>query len=356
MNTKIFGIVLLVFGALGALASGFSIQANPDYIVLHGTEAKVFVSATNDGPAGSISFSVDSGELTASVVSPVQSAAAGETKGTYVTVNAPDCFRGSGDIEITAQLASGGNAAYDSKIVHVMVYPTEQCDQYTDSAPAGGQYVPAGSVPAVLFTSYADPAEYRVGVLGGERPVALGPGQFKRVTLKIINYGAAADFELRVFGDSLNAFLDKESVSLQRSEAADVHLDVRPAADAELARHFATVQVLAQNQVVYEKDVAFDVSVRHDIRLVLPTSIIKSDGTKPVAVQAALQNAGTGAEVLKITTSASASAPATVSVAPGETKKFIVLVDVTKLVPGENPVEIRAENDFVEGSGKVIVS
>ncbi|MCX6767278.1 MAG: hypothetical protein NTY90_00910, partial [Candidatus Micrarchaeota archaeon] len=47
---------------------------------------------------------------------------------------------------------------------------------------------------------------------------------------------------------------------------------------------------------------------------------------------------------------------ATVSVAPGETKKFIVLVDVTKLVPGENPVEIRAENDFVEGSGKVIVS
>ena len=357
MQVRLFGLFLVAFAAMGALASAFSAQAGADYVVLHGTEGKVFVSATNDaGVEGTISFSTDSDQISAYAENQaVQRAAAGETKGTYVLISAPDCFRGTADVTVTVQLAVDQKITYASTTIRAVAYPTEQCDRYQEGAPATDNYVAAGSGKTALFTAYADPTEYRVSIIGGEKAETMGAGQFKRMKLKLMNYGAAGTFELRAIGGEVNAALTKESVSLQRSEATDVYLDVKPAQGTADGRYFTTVQVMAQGQIIYERDIAVDVAEKHDVSLALPDAVT-INGSTPVAIAAAVKNAGTAVETLKITVSAFAQAPAAISVKAGETKTFAIVVDPAKLAAGENTLDVRVESDAIEGSGQVKVT
>ncbi|MFH0971460.1 MAG: hypothetical protein V1835_02730 [Candidatus Micrarchaeota archaeon] len=347
--------ILLILLAFVISVNAIELKASEDTIYISSTEGKVFVyvknTATDDR---NLYLSADGRELNAYIEPYEDIVHAGATGGAYVHVVAPDCFRGSEAIQIYAQLCSDTACDSTSRKIVVNVEPARQCANYIDGYASSVQFVSGTSCGAtgcyqtqsiepkrskLVNAAYFDPTSYDVRVTGGDSCVDLKRGGIARVKLSLSNRGAAGNFDMRVIsGSEVNAFPSKDYVSLQRSNAEDVYIDIKPDQDAAAGSHYATLQVLHLDEMVAQKDVCIDLQDESRSTLIVPDTV-NARTSRGSTVQIEVSNDGTKQENYEVSVysdvrEAMAIIPEAFVLKPGAKRYVDIEIDTSKLSKG----------------------
>ncbi len=354
---RIFSIVALFALAFAPFAQAFSLStSSPNVGITSCTEGKAFVYAanpfTNDG---TLSFTGSFGELSGYFESPSQLVPGGATRGTFVHFSSPQCFQGTQDATVFAQLCVNGECGVEQITIRVTVSPCSDCpggiqtstapvDYYIPSAPSSTD----GTMPlasGIYFSTQFDPSYYEINIYGKDE-VDLRQGDDATVELSIVNEGAAGTFDLNLIGDTgrLEARVNSDYVSLARGEARTVTIDVQPA--TVTGKYCIALQATRQGGVVVqEKFVCFNVYDKLGATIKLPATI-SATRCDSVQFQAVLQNVGSAQDTyhLQAYPFAQVSFPY-ITLVPSETGYATVKVDANALALGRNQITIYAEGE-----------
>ncbi len=353
----IFAAIAVLLAAPVALAFSFS-SSSYNLGITTVSDGKAFVYATNPfSQDGTLSFTASSGQLNAYFDSAAQAIAGGATRGTYVHVSSPQCFKGVQDIAVYAQLCVGGDCKVESLTIRVNIAPASDCSGYVYlSNGTEAYYVPAaprtsdGTVPlssGIYFSSQYDPSYYELDIFGKDE-LDLRQGDYATVELSLANRGAAGTFDLRLIGDKgeLEGHLSDDYVSLSRGEERLVRLDVQPSTIT--GKYCAAVQALHGGVIVQEKYVCFNVYDKLAATIKLPSSIAATR-CDAVKFEATVQNTGTAQDTyhFKAKPYAIVSEPY-LTLTSGESGDVIVTVDANSLALGRNDVTLYAEGETTD--------
>ncbi|MFH1199924.1 MAG: hypothetical protein V1708_02560, partial [Candidatus Micrarchaeota archaeon] len=141
-------------------ASAMVVHSSADSVYISSTIGNVLVYADNpfNGTAEA-RFSASSQYLDAHFEPYSSTVRKGARAGATLQVSAPDCFRGTEYIEVTAQVCSATNCQTASKEIRVFVTPPRACSSYIEGYAQGDNYVPEVSCsPSGCTTSHPRPA------------------------------------------------------------------------------------------------------------------------------------------------------------------------------------------------------
>lgn len=347
-------IVLSLFAALlglTALANAISLSGSIDSASISCRDGKAFYWVANDdGAERLVSFTAQFQDLNGYFETPFGRAPPNAGAGSYLVFNAPENMRGSEDVLVKASVCTldGRDCITRTAILRVFVSPCREANYYingTASLP-GSAYVPAYSYSGLQTHGYFDPTYFAAEFTGGDRGcVSLKPGESARVPTSLVNEGAAGSFALRLGGDKnkLNAVISNEYVSLNRNNEQNVFIDVAPSRLQGAGRYWVTAQAYHDNVLVAEKDFCVDVVESYEAELVLPSSVsVRACGETSFDVL--IRNKGTQADSYDIALPQYAYAsPTTVTLQPGEEKRFSITVDGS-LLSGTRTLVVEAKN------------
>ncbi|MFA6048349.1 MAG: hypothetical protein WC792_00165 [Candidatus Micrarchaeia archaeon] len=342
------------------LASAFTLSASSQNLgITPCSDGQVYVYVQNPfSTGGELSFSASFGQLHGFFDAPSQAIAGGATRGSYLHVSSPQCFKGWEDVTVYGQLCIDGECRVEQKTVRVNVEPCSDCNGFIYlSNQTEAYYIPAaprtsdGTVPlasGIYFASEFDPSFYELNIFSKDE-VNMRQGETAAVELSLVNEGAAGTFDLRAIGDvgELEAYLSDDYVSLARGEARTVRLDVQPS--TVTGKYCAAVQATrAGGIVVQEKYVCFNVYDKLSAEISLPTTLAATR-CDTVEFDAKIRNTGTAQDTYRLRTTPFSTADETyVTLSPGEYAEIGVAIDANALALGRNKVAFYAEGENVD--------
>ena len=352
-----------------AFASSLSLYADADQARIQGTEARVFVWLTNtDGVAKTVAFSASDGELNGFFEDSGFILPASGSKGTWLHLRAPDCFRGAETVRVYADVCSSPTSCTTlQKTVLIIANPSGACNSYVGSfvSPYGvGQPMAYGDGSVVYSTlTYASdfqPTDYSVDVLGSDRCVPLKPGEQATVPLTVVNNGAASTFEVRVLseGHDLSLLISPQSLSLSRGEAFDLRASIIPQSGHAPGRRYASVQVMRHGVVLFEKSVCVDVREQFEAEVKLPSSASGMQ-CEPIELDGVVKNTGNVGDSFEVTGPANAIVmPNGFMVDAGESRAFKIILPENSLRAGQSEVLVTAKSSArdIVGSARLLVN
>ncbi|MBI5228961.1 hypothetical protein HY991_02535 [Candidatus Micrarchaeota archaeon] len=318
-------------------------------------EGKVFVWASGNKP---VALSASSSSLNGYFEN---SYSPEGNLGTYFHFSAPDCFKGEENIRVKADFCDPSGCETRYVQLKVFVSPCKACDSYIEGLPRRPALTLGedSNVISSNILSYAsfDPTVYAVELTGPSKCMKVYPREHLRLKYQITNRGAAGTFELSLLGDKqeLKAEVSPDYVSLQRNEAKDIFVDVRPSPLGR-GKLSLTIQVVHNFVGVEEKDVCINVVDYYSAKVILPTLTPARDCETSLVVKGKIRNEGTTEDDYRLSGSPFAEFPEVVSVGSGEEAGFeIILPDLSKLKLGPNALYVRAESPHVFGEGSTTV-
>ncbi|MFQ5405926.1 MAG: hypothetical protein ACE5DI_02090 [Candidatus Micrarchaeia archaeon] len=351
--------VLLLLLAL-PLASAFSVETSTHNLgITSCSDGKAYVYVKNQFTKdATLSFSGSFGELQGHFDASSQTIPAGTTRGTFVHVGSSQCFRGTQDITVYAQLCVDDECRVENADIRVFVAPCADCggNYYTANA-TESYYTPAKPrLPdgaqrlesSIYFSTQFDQSYYQVDVFGkGE--LNLRVGDDARVDLAIVNRGAAGTFDLRLIGDvgEVEAYLYDDYISLARGGEKTVVIDVSPR--TATGKYCLALQALHLGILVQEKYVCFNVYDKLSATVVVPTTL-SAKRCVPLSYSTVIQNTGSASDTYHFTVKGARAVVSEpyITLAPSERGEITIEVDSNALALGRNAVELKIEGENLD--------
>jgi len=348
------GLLALFVFALFGFASAVSLYSSADHVSIRGTEGRVFYWLTNtDGVAKTVAFNADLGELNGffeddGIILPERG-----TKGTWLHLSAPLCFRGVERVVVKAEVCDAdGNCVTLEKTLLVAANQPEHCVEYDDGFVFVDNFVPAGTYgdgsvasSTIVYATRFDPTEFEVQVWGDSYCPKAKPGETARKIFSIINRGAAGTFDLRVvsFQDDVQTLVSPKRISLSRGELEEISVDVQPDWIAP-GNVYPVLQVLKNDVVLAEKPVCVSVEEVIQASVRLPQKV-SGRQCEEISFQGKIENTGNVADSFEIKLPENAVAePDFLEVRPGESALFSITIPADSLKKGKNDFLVSAKS------------
>ena len=351
-------VLALLLVALVCVANAFTFSASADSAEISCSEGKTFVWIANDlSTVASVSFSAQTTQLNGFFDEPYLSVPAGQAKGTWFHFSSGNCFRGEEEVSLSARICSGDACSTKTIPLKVYVFPCTTCSQYVDGAPNVDYYeeaAPANVIKSgVEFQRLFYPTEYSVAIKGGEECATIVPGKLYRQKLLLINKGPAATFDLKLHDGAVLASLSHSYVSLQRGEAKNIFVDVKPVAGGI---YYLTLDAMHSGVTVGQEELCFEAKDIYKAEIALPRAVeIRDCEADLLKITGSIRNLGTAADTYFFAGTISVLMPEPMLLKAGEEKPFEIVVNVSKLRAGENVLQIRGESDNAIGMGEMSV-
>ncbi|MFH1106517.1 MAG: hypothetical protein V1787_01330 [Candidatus Micrarchaeota archaeon] len=307
---------LLIVMLLAASAASLEVMSSADAAYITSTEAQVFVYAKNPfaGDA-TVRFSATSDHLNAYYEPYTTLLRKGATSGALLRVTAPDCFRGDEYVYARAQVCTAEKCETGVRKIRVSVTPARTCENYIEGFAAGDNYVPSYACGAtgcyvvepkpqskIVDTASFDATTYALRLVGGEACTGFIRGGVAEVGFDVRNRGASGSFDVRVVGSGtqLEAYANREYISIARSGSQDLKVYAKAEPGAEEGRHFVSLQLLHGADVIGERDLCVEIEDIHESGVKAPASA-EINPARDTVVQAEISNGGTDREGYSIT-------------------------------------------------------
>ncbi len=349
------GILVLFFVFAGA----FSLNSNLDTLSISCSAGSVYFWVDNGASVNETLFlSATSNYLTAYFDDPIREVAPHSLQGSTLHIIAPDCFRGSEDVKIFAQLCSGESCEVKQKTVRVYVSPCGDCSSYEEHYATGPFYTPGSGCDssncAPVHSDIIRSASYSsttpsITIRGAEGCTKIRKGNYARKKLMIINNGPTATLRVKMVNSrDISAYALSEYVNLVRGEAKDIYLDASASKHA-YGRQYVLLEILSGNSVVKQINLCFDVEKEKGANMVLPKGV-ELYKCKKAEIIGKISNTGETDETFLLAGPSFASLPSTISLKPGEEKPIPIYLDLSSVDVGAHKLTITAQSSDLKGS------
>ncbi len=336
----------LIVAAFAAFNGALSLNSDSDQVYLRGADGRVFFWLVNsDGVEKTVALSADLGELNGFFEESGFALAGSGSKGTWLHFSAPQCFRGTQRVPVTAEVCDlQGSCEEVSKTVFVQVTPPAGCVDYNGVfVPSGSPFEPAvayggGSLAfsTLAYSSYFDPTDFSVEVRGSVLCPQARPGDVVQEKFSILNRGAASSFDLRVIDseDGVGGSVSPSKIALRRGEAAEVSVLVSPQWIPG-GRKYLSLQVLRQGLILAEKPVCVDVQDVVEAAVRMPAQV-SGRQCEEIKFQGIIENTGNVENSFQLFVPDNAvAAPDYLTVQPSGQEVFTVSIPANSLQEGK---------------------
>lgn len=357
----------LIIAAFAAFNSALSLNSNSDHVSIRGTEGKVFLWLVNtDGKEKTVALSADLGELNGFFEDDGFVLGGSGSKGTWLHLSAPLCFRGVQRVPVSADVCdANGSCTKLQKTLLVSASPAERCVNYDNGVlvvngnpfDKGRTYGDGSLVDSTIaYSSYFDPTDFSVEVQGSVLCPKVRPGDSATQKFSILNRGAGSSFDLRIvdYEDGVSGLVSPSKVSLYRGEIEEVGVTVSPQMISG-GRRYLSLQVMRGGQIIAEKPVCVDVQDIVESKVSLPARV-SGKQCEDITFQGVVENTGTIENAFQLFVPDKASvSPDYLTVSPGEKGVFSITIPANSLQPGKSDFVVTAKTSLHGQAGQATV-
>ncbi|MFA5247034.1 MAG: hypothetical protein WC408_04065 [Candidatus Micrarchaeia archaeon] len=320
-----------------------------------------------EGSDANLSISANFGKLYGSILSPIQRLPAYQSRGSRIDVYSSQCFKGDEDVIIYFQLCRNSSTLNScqnfQKTVRMIVGPCTGCTTWVEQhLPAVENYAPATPrcigtgcgqplISNVYFEESYEPSDISLGISFAKEVYYLSAGDSLETEVLFVNQATAVTIDLSLEGavSELSAKLYETAIGLESGQKKSVGLSINPKSTVS-GEQCLSIVASRRGLAIDRSYACFIVYETASAGVSAPSKESAVQCASEVAYSVKIENTGAFENTFYAQpgTDAAKVSPQKLTLSPGASASFSVVVNATKLKVTQD-VDVTVTGDRVSG-------